>query len=77
MKSENQSVVADQSSQKRFIFVHISARSNLMTPTQPKASLAPPSHLWTSGPPIVVGEPHERAQERRKSDPLIYSQWAC
>ncbi len=36
------------------------------------------SHLWTSGPSIVVGEPHESAHERKRRDPLIphQSTWA-
>ena len=42
MKSENQYVVTDKSSQKRLMFVHISARSNLMAETLTKANLEPP-----------------------------------
>jgi hypothetical protein len=44
MKSENQNVGAGKSSQKRLMFVHISARSNLMTLALMKGCLVFLSH---------------------------------
>jgi hypothetical protein len=77
MKSENQNVVAGKSSRQHLMFVHISARSNLIAESLTNANLASSSYPWTRGHPIVVGEPHETVSERRWRDPLIYSQWAC
>jgi hypothetical protein len=64
MKSENQNVVAGKSSRQHLMFVHISARSNLIAESLTNANLVSSSYLWTNGPPIVVGEPYESIHDQ-------------